>query len=240
VNIDMNQTPLTKLLYILCATIVIQTSILSFYGRFVTSGPILYEHFTLWERLVLNYYSVSVFLTVLITIGAIVAFYCSHGAALNKQSIVAESINNHARNLVLGIGGGVLAFALSLPLLTRGDPAAKLGARLLSQSLGLSWESILVLLIVLLVLPVTIEIFLCHVVIDTLANYVSVPAVLVASSLLFAFLWPVFNSVAAVTLGAISVLLYHRTRSITAPIVASIVLTMSGLSFTLFQNLRLK
>lgn len=237
-HIDANSKSLTKLLYIVCATIVIQTSMLNLYGRFITSGTALYKHFAEWDRLVQDYYSVSIFLTVLITIAAIAFFYQSRGVTSDGQSTVAGKGNNYAKNLGLGLGCGMLGFMLSLPLLTRGDPTARLGARLLSQSLGLSWSAILVLLIALLVLPVTIEIVVCRITFDTLAHHASVPVTIVASSLFFAFLWPIFNSTIATILGAISSLLYHRTRSLIAPIVACIVLTLSGISFALFQSLR--
>ena len=237
-NTEANRRPLTKLVYVLCAAIVIQTSMLSIYDRLITSSDIVHQHFAQWEKLVKDYYCVSIILTVLITIGAILVFYYSRGKGVNWRGMVAANGNRQMRNLALGLGGGALAFVLSLPLLARGDPAAKLGARLLLQSIGLSWGSVLVLLAAVLLLPVTIEILVCSITFDTLTHFASVPAAVIASSLLFAFLWPMLNSTVAAILGAISALLYYRTRSLTAPIVACIVLTMSGVGFALFQTPR--
>jgi len=71
----------------------------------------------------------------------------------------------------------------------------------------------------------------------TLSDYASVPAAVLGSCLLFAYVCPVFSFPAAIILGVVSAILYHRTRNLAASIIANATFTFAGGALTLYHDL---
>ena len=137
--------------------------------------------------------------------------------------------------LLYGIGGGLFVFIISIPFLLRGDTGGEFVAEAISHAGSLNGLAILLLLIV--ALPVVMELTFRGIVFRTLVVHADVPSAVVASSLLFAFIWPTFSRPIAVVLGVLSALLYLRTNSLLPSILANAVLSLSGGIFILYRAL---
>lgn len=225
---DKYELSLTKLIYVLLAAMVAHICALALYRHFVISVE---TQSMKWGMLVKSYYSASLWLAVLIMVGTIFASGRATPYPRGPRRVLFS-------NVLLGLAGGTAAFLLSIPIFIRGDPAAKFGAQLLIQVVGLSPAAVFMFFVLLVVLPITTEVVFCAITLMTLCKYMSVTAAVIGSSLLFAYFWPVFNSLTGVVLGLIGAVLYYRTKSLTAPIVANAVLTLSGVSFVLYCALR--
>jgi membrane protease YdiL (CAAX protease family) len=139
------------------------------------------------------------------------------------------------RSIGLGLAGGVAAFALASPVFWFGDRQLFFIRVLIANAL--SPLGVLHLVLFILALSVTGEIVYRRVVFRTLADYTSVPAAVLGSCLLFAYISPVFSFPFAIILGAVSAILYYKTRNLLAPIIANVVLTLGGGALTLYQVL---
>jgi membrane protease YdiL (CAAX protease family) len=88
-----------------------------------------------------------------------------------------------------------------------------------------------------IILAVSSEVVYRGVVFRTLADYVSTPAAVFGSCMLFAFICPVLNFPIAIILGGASAILYYRTRNLLASITANAIFTVGGGALTLYHGL---
>jgi len=137
--------------------------------------------------------------------------------------------------LLYGIVGGLLVFAISIPFLLREDTGGEFVAEAISHASSLNGLAVLLLLIV--ALPVVMEVTFRGIVFRTLVVHADVPSAIVASSLLFAFIWPTFSRPVGIVLGAFSALLYLRTNSLLSSILANALLSLCGGAFFLYRAL---
>lgn len=72
------------------------------------------------------------------------------------------------------------------------------------------------------------ELFFGGILFRSLAEYASVPASIIASCLLGAYLWPVGSPFAGVIFGAVSAILFYKSRFLLASIVAATVFLCAG------------
>jgi hypothetical protein len=71
----------------------------------------------------------------------------------------------------------------------------------------------------------------------TLAAYVSLPAAILGSRLVFAFTNPLFGFPEGIIIGAACAIVYYRTRHLLTAIVANAVFTVSAGGLTLYHAL---
>jgi len=138
-------------------------------------------------------------------------------------------------SLLYGLGGGLVGFIVSIPFLWAGDAGGDVVAEAISHANSVKGLAMLLLLIV--VLPVVMEMTFRGLVFKTLVIHADVPSAIVASSLLFALIWPTFSRPVGIFFGILSALLYIRTNGLLAPILANAVLSFSGGAFILSRAL---
>jgi membrane protease YdiL (CAAX protease family) len=109
-----------------------------------------------------------------------------------------------------------------------GGSSATFLVETIADAYGVSLGSTLMILLLALALPIVTEVVFRGIVLRSLARIVSVPASVVASTMLFALWYPVLGWYGSVALGVISAILYVRTRTLTASIVANSVLTVGS------------
>lgn len=140
------------------------------------------------------------------------------------------------RSIGLGLAGGVAAFAMASPMFWFVGDRHLYFIRLLIAN-ALSPLGVLGVAVFLIALAISGEVVYRAVVFKSLAESASVPAAVVGSCLLFAYICPVLSFPAGVILGVVSAILYYRTRNLLAPIVANIVLTLGGGGLTVYHTL---
>ena len=88
-------------------------------------------------------------------------------------------------------------------------------------------RSALIVALLLIVLPILGEIVFREIIFDNLQKQLSTPAAIIASSLLFAYSWPVYDWWIALLLGVGNCILYRVSRNIVPGVIANIVVTSS-------------
>ena len=139
------------------------------------------------------------------------------------------------RLVLYGGTGGLVAFAFSIPFLLLGDTDGEFVAGAVSTITSAKGLPLILLLII--ALPVAMEAIFRGITFRTLAICANVPSAVIASSLLFAHVWPAFGWPIGVILGVVSALLYRRTNSLVPSVLANAVLTLSGGAFLLYRAL---
>jgi membrane protease YdiL (CAAX protease family) len=147
----------------------------------------------------------------------------------------AASKSRVAKNIGLGLLTGAGVFILSIGFL--GGRASGVVDFLVSNFYS-PWPLITAILLFLLV-PASSEIFFHGVMFARLTEEISPLAALILSTLLFAFTWPVFSFPVGIALGCLSCMLFHRTRSLLACVVANSTATIMIETYLVFRALKL-
>jgi len=130
-----------------------------------------------------------------------------------------------ASNVASGALTGLAALLAAAPLLLRGRPT-ELASFFLDH---LNPKTAFALLIVLVVfLPIVSEAFFRSIYFAEMVEATTLIPSLLLSALLFAWTWPVFSPLVAMIFGIASALLFYRSRSLLACIVANAFLTLGG------------
>ena len=140
------------------------------------------------------------------------------------------------RSVGLGLAAGIAAFALASPIFWLGGDTQLESIRLLVAH-ALSPLRVLDLVLLVIALAGGGEVVYRGIVFRTLAQYSSVPAAMLGSCFLFAYIFPVLDFSAAIILGIASAILYDRTRNLLAPITANAAFTVAGGALTLYHDL---
>jgi len=135
--------------------------------------------------------------------------------------------------VLYGASVGLLLLVISIPFLLRGDTGATVVAETISHVTSLNGLAMLFVMIV--ALPIVMEMTFRGIVFRTLLAHADVPSAVVASSLLFAFIWPTMGRPVGILLGVFSALLYLRTNSLLPSIVANAVLSLLAGMFILYR-----
>jgi membrane protease YdiL (CAAX protease family) len=117
----------------------------------------------------------------------------------------------------LGFLAGIITF-LAGASFVGGPQSSMLGTFLANQFYSVSAVMLVVLVVVLV--PVASELFFRGIFFRQLLESMPLTPALILSTALFTWAWPMFNSIAAIALGLLTGLLYYRTRSLLACIVA--------------------
>ncbi len=137
------------------------------------------------------------------------------------------------RSIGLGLAGGMVAFALASPIFWSGDAQLESVRSLIAHAF--SPFRVLDVVVFIFALAVTSEMVYRGVVFRTLASYATVPAAILASGLLFAYMYPVLSFPAATILGIASAILYYRTGNLLASTISNAVFTVGGGALTLYR-----
>jgi membrane protease YdiL (CAAX protease family) len=130
--------------------------------------------------------------------------------------------------LIVGIG-----FLIMAVLLGGNEPSPNLEGYAAMRAMSLS--GVFLAITVFLALPILAEIVFRGIAFGTLLGYISTPAAMLISGILFYLLWPLFNPIVRILFGLAMPILYYRTKSLVPTIIANCVLTCSGFAFFLIR-----
>lgn len=149
----------------------------------------------------------------------VLGWYRLRHSSFDLVTAVRSDGTSTVRSLLLGISVGLVLFLLSFPLLRFYDAGVSLVSPLIEDFYSIRTVVLITLLAV--ALPITTEIVFRGIVFKALLNHVSVPAALVASSLLFAYVLPLFHPVVIFLLGIANGLLYYRSGRLLGAVLAN-------------------
>jgi membrane protease YdiL (CAAX protease family) len=229
-NTDLDAFSLAKLIFALVGMVVVVD-----YLSDLTTKFVLWKHSAATSAAAVPYLYLILILFPTLSCVVIVFLYRPFALVFGPIRHETERRNNLLRHILYGIGGGLVALVLSIPFLLRGDANGRLVAGAVSNITSLNGLPMFLLLMI--ALPVAMEATFRGIAFRTLAIHASVPSAVVASSLLFAHLWPAFGWPIGLILGVVSALLYNWTNSLVSPIFANVVLTLSGGAFIVYRAL---
>lgn len=218
---------LSRLIYIISAAVLVnQVSgfvAVTYYGGLVRNHEV--------DKLIsaIDYGNPAILLSLLLMLLAILWFYRPLRTTLSWAPSGEKERGWLLKSIGLGVGGGLIACLIASPLLLRPGGMLRFIASNILGAYFMSAASLFVLLMFAVALPVMYEVVFRGIVFRTLAEHASVPAAIIASSLLFAYFWPVLNWYAAVILSVVSAFLYYRTRNLAASMIANLVMTFCSL-----------
>jgi membrane protease YdiL (CAAX protease family) len=134
--------------------------------------------------------------------------------------------NGWITSIPFGLLGGAIALVLASPIFWFGLGHARLESIQVLIGSAFSPLALFDLLFFIFALAVSSEIVFRGIVLRTTARYASVPAAALASCLLFAYIFPVLGFVPAIILGVTSSILYYKTRTLLASILANALFTV--------------
>jgi membrane protease YdiL (CAAX protease family) len=126
-----------------------------------------------------------------------------------------------------GFVGGAVALGIAAPALLGKASSQRLGTYLVDHFYTASGVMLFIVLIFLL--PILSEGFFRGVLLRLLMETASWPAAVLVTTLIFALLWPTFGFIPGLTLGIVTGILFHRTKSVMPCIVANFVLTIGAI-----------
>jgi membrane protease YdiL (CAAX protease family) len=132
--------------------------------------------------------------------------------------------NRPIAHVGLGFLAGLVTFLVGASFFG-GPQSSTLGTFLANHFF--SFSTVLLVVLVAVLLPVASEIFFRGIFFTKLLESMPLVPTLILSTALFTWAWPMFNSIAAIALGFLSGILYYRTRSILACIVANATATIA-------------
>jgi membrane protease YdiL (CAAX protease family) len=146
-----------------------------------------------------------------------------------------KSVNLWTREAPLGIGAGVIAFLIAIPFL-RDLNTRTFFFTIFSDTHVLALRSVMYAFLLGVALPLAGEMVFRGIMLRTLQMYAGATAAILASTLLFVSIWPLFNVAVSLILGITASLLYVWRKNLLSPIFADIVLTICGAFYVLWRN----
>jgi membrane protease YdiL (CAAX protease family) len=220
------------MIYAVCSGIVLFV-LLEYSGQFLLARmshvPWGMYRFDLWYY-VNNLCFVAAMLSVAAAYRFRAAVFCWDGA-------VTSATASWIKSIPLGLLGGSVALVVASPTFWLGWGHTRLAS---IQSLiadAFSSFAVLNLLFFIFALAVSSEIVFRGIILRTFAGYASIPAAALASSLLFAYIFPVLGFGAGIILGITSSILYYKTKNLLAPIFANALFTVGGSGIALYHRL---
>jgi membrane protease YdiL (CAAX protease family) len=131
------------------------------------------------------------------------------------------------REVLVGAGAGLLVFLLAIPFLK--DLNTRVFVNTIIPTIHpIEIRSVVYAVLLGIALPALGEVVFRGIVLRTLQSYASPFAAILVSTLLFAYIWPLFGIVVSILLSAMASVLYTWRKSLVSPIFANIVMTLSG------------
>jgi membrane protease YdiL (CAAX protease family) len=139
------------------------------------------------------------------------------------------------KELLWGFLAGLLTYAASVPILLRLDRHSGLPDLIISDFYHPKIILFLVLYVVLL--PACSEIVYRGIIFKAFLESSSVVPAVLLSACAFALVWPIYNSMIGLLLGAATAVLYYHFRSVLPAIVANAVLTIACTATLVYRRL---
>jgi membrane protease YdiL (CAAX protease family) len=188
-------------------------------------------HFQLWKFTDKYEYPAKLSFFFLVMVGVILFYrplrqiFCHPTPSGIKRTIL--------KNLALGLAGGLIAYVMVIPLLLDySNPEPDQVAYLINGAYSLSHLSLLTLLMLVVLIPISTEIVFRGIFLKVLLEHASGAASILGSSLLFAVFWS-GGLEFGVILGFISGILFYRTRHLIASMTAHVMFRCLCLLFLL-------
>lgn len=217
-----------KLIYVISATIVAYVIFLNVEANCLLA-VFRNPHMERTANIASRYIYPANLLFFLLIMLVVVFIYRPMGAMVKWIPTAEVGCSRHIRNFGYGVIGGLICCAVAVPIMVlKGGIRVRFFFNIFADAYGMSAGSILMFLVVVLALPIASEMVFRGVILRTLAEYVSIPAAIIASSVLFAYWWPVLDWYEAIVVGLVSAILYCRTRTLTASIIANAVLSVGS------------
>ncbi len=197
-----------------------------YFQRFIVKyidGLVQRNRIGLWTLLV-DYLDTGVALFLVLQMVVVMWSYRLGHIRLKLEDVGLRPIQASMRNIASGIVGGLAVFLAGLPMLLALDSHAGFIALLANGFFSI--RTVLLAVLLGAVVPITTEVVFRGIVFKTLWERTSLTAALIASSVTFAYVWPVFDAGIAILLGAVTAILYYRSRSLLPAIVANVVVTL--------------
>ena len=177
-------------------------------------------------------YPVSVLVSFLMMISLLFAYRPLKPLVYRRLRAI-EHKSGMLGNIALGLVTGLLLSFLSIPLVMNGLGGWQTQwlATVLADAKRMSPESVVVAGLLIVAVPISSEIVSKAIIFRTLEEHANIPAAVIGSGLLFAYLWPVCGWPIGILLGLSSAVLYHRTRSLSSSVIANAVLTFCAGNF---------
>jgi membrane protease YdiL (CAAX protease family) len=218
---------LTRLTYSVSAAVILYVALLylHLYLARAQKLPDALSHTWVW------FYASDLFFVIATLV--VILSYRPKAELFHWPSSAAPLVAGILESSFLGIGYGLGAFILASPLFWIGDRRVETFRFEIDGALSLS--TVLAISLVIVVLAGLTEIVCRGIVLKTLATDVGTSAAIFGSAVLFAAIYPILAFPTAIIVGLASGILYHRTRNLLAPIIATIVFTLSGASLSLYH-----
>jgi membrane protease YdiL (CAAX protease family) len=193
----------------------------------------LHDQIQSWNRAIHYLDTVAALFLVLEMLIVIILYWGGQGK-LNFRSLYTLLRPSSSKPLLWGGLMGLTVYTAAFPLLWLFDKDVQF-VRLVINDM-LSVRTILLILLLGMIVPVITEIVFRGIIFSTLKKELGLVAALVTSSLLFAYVWPIFDSGTAFLLGLGTAFLYHRFQHLCPGIIASATVTILA-TLTLFGRL---
>lgn len=225
-EVQMPQAPaglLTKTLYaalfLLFSTYCFDRLVLSYIDGLVKNNQI-----GLWTVLV-QYLEIGASVFLILQLVAVLIFFRAGRNRIAVKPSRFRVAQLTLRHTAYGALCGAAVVLAALPLLLRFERHSGFVTLLTGEFYTVRSASIVALLLI--VLPILSEIVFRGIIFDNLLKQLSTPAAIMASSLLFAYSWPVYDWWIALLLGVGNCILWRQSKSILPGVIASTVVTSS-------------
>jgi len=191
------------------------------------------RQFATWDHAV-EFLDTSAALLLILQMLIIMAIYWRDKGRGNLDVLSLLRRPTSFKPLLWGVLTGVLIYLAAFPFILWFDKDVQF-VRLLSDDI-FSLRTLLLVCLLWVIVPVVTEIVFRGIIFDILKKELGLVAALIASSLLFAYVWSLFDSGTALLLGLASGFLYHRFHQLWPGIIASAAVTILA-TLTLFLTL---
>lgn len=223
-----SRAQLTKLVY--AALFLIATSVLFYVLEIGFLIPDYYRHLTTRRfgslQNVEAYLPLTQSLFFLVQMLVVISFFRPLKQMFDVRALLPLN-RSVFRNITFGFSAGLIALLATLPIFLGVHRPSETVVFLANHFYSASGLGLALLLVALL--PVAAEILFHGILLGKLLDNISVVAALVASTLLFTLSWSAFNVIAGAALGLAAGILFYRTRSVLACVVANASFTVSAL-----------
>jgi membrane protease YdiL (CAAX protease family) len=156
--------------------------------------------------------------------------------SLGRQSeISVPEKRQTARKVLYGVAGGIALLAASTPILFRMHPESGPVQFLINHLYSFQGFAFAVLLF--LAIPITSEYVFRGVIFGDLKENTGLFAAALGSSILFAYLWPMYGLLLGFLLGMVTALLYDRMNSLVPSMISNIVFTFTSVCLLAWRYL---
>lgn len=224
---------LTRTIYVVSAAVLFYEFVDFFISRWTLRTQAFSWGPSRFTRSELAFYSVHLVFIVVTIIAAMTykprseLFRWPQSTALNAIAVF--------KAIGFGLIGGICALAVATPFLWFGTRRVDFIRSLIAQAL--SPKGVLDLVFFVVALALGSELLYRGVSFRTLAAYVSLPAAILGSCMVFAFTNPLFGLPEGIIIGAACAIVYYKTRHLLTAVVGNAVFTVSAGGLTLYHVL---